>query len=296
LGGKFYLKESQIGKGSTFVAEVRVTEVEGRTQYFENFTASTALDDHKVVENEFPLDGKRILLVEDAPDNQELISIYLKNAGAAVDIVSDGAAGIEMAMKGSYSAIVMDIHMPGMGGLEAVTEMRKNGLTLPVVALTAHAMKEERQRCFAAGFSDFLSKPTDPEALVHALSKAATSPSESEQVLVVEDDGDTRDLIQHILESAGITVGLSMSAEDALEYLDQHPLPKLILTDLTLPNMSGADLVQQINRREDRSRTKVIIVSGWDDLARRAEVLSADGFLRKPINVASILRTVQELH
>jgi signal transduction histidine kinase/DNA-binding response OmpR family regulator len=162
MGGEFFLKESALGKGSTFVARVRaevalpVADGEGQNQR---------------PSNPSPLGTERlanvnVLLVEDSPDNQDLIRILLRKAGAAVDLAVDGVEGVEMAILRPYDIILMDVQMPRMGGIEAVRILREKGLALPIAALTAHAMKDERERCLLAGFSSFLAKPIQQEALI----------------------------------------------------------------------------------------------------------------------------------
>lgn len=112
----------------------------------------------------------RILLAEDGADNQRLISHILRKAGATVDIAENGQVAIDMAMKAwleetesspHYSVILMDIQMPVKDGLAATTELRSRGYPWAIVALTANAMTEDRQRSQDAGCDDFATKPID---------------------------------------------------------------------------------------------------------------------------------------
>jgi signal transduction histidine kinase/CheY-like chemotaxis protein len=166
LGGTFVLEQSELGKGSTFVARIRATGVGTATKEldFSMKTPSTSLASGL-------LSGLRVLLVDDSPDNQALISIYLRRAGATVEIASDGQQGYDLAMKDSFHVILMDIQMPIMDGVSAIKKLRANGYKKQVIALTAHAMKEERTRCLAAGFNDFLSKPVTSTELVGRLAR-----------------------------------------------------------------------------------------------------------------------------
>ncbi len=113
--------------------------------------------------------ASRILLVEDSPDNQKLIGIYLKAAGYQFDIADNGKAGVEKAMANHYDVVLMDIQMPVMDGHAAVRMMRSNGYQGPIIALTAHAMTEERARAKVSGFTDYLTKPLEREKLLASI-------------------------------------------------------------------------------------------------------------------------------
>ena len=162
MGGDFVLAQSELGKGSTFVAHIPVEtpDLDG------DGYPSTGLEPTHI---SHMLDGVRILLVEDSVDNQTLLSFLLRTAGASVELAKDGREGVEKALRGAYDAIVMDIQMPHMDGLEAVRIMRDKGLSLPILALTAHAMSEECERCLEAGFTSFLAKPVTQEMLLRHL-------------------------------------------------------------------------------------------------------------------------------
>lgn len=115
------------------------------------------------------LEGKSILLVEDSPDNIYLIQHYLKSTGARVDVALDGHEAIEKTRDNKYDAILMDIQMPGMDGLEATRRLRELGFVRPIIALTAHALPEESTRSTEAGCNLHLTKPISRETLIEAL-------------------------------------------------------------------------------------------------------------------------------
>ena len=122
-----------------------------------------------------PADGPRlfgrILLVEDGIDNQRLIAFHLRKAGASVDVADHGQAALKMialaAASGEpYALVLTDIQMPEMDGYTLVRTLRSRGSTLPIVALTAHAMSDDRRRCLDAGCDDFATKPVDRAQLI----------------------------------------------------------------------------------------------------------------------------------
>ncbi len=115
--------------------------------------------------------GGRVLVAEDSPTNQALIELLLKKLGIEVVIVENGQQAVQKAMTEKFDIILMDIQMPVMNGYEAARHLRKNGVKIPIIALTACAMKGDDEKCFAAGCSDYLSKPIDRKKLVETLLK-----------------------------------------------------------------------------------------------------------------------------
>jgi len=116
----------------------------------------------------------RILVVEDHPVNQRLAQRMLEKAGYQVQVASDGHQGVIKFKQESYALVLMDIQMPVMDGLEATAAIRKlegNGTRTPIVAMTAHAMKEDRERCLAAGMDDHITKPVHPKQLAAVLER-----------------------------------------------------------------------------------------------------------------------------
>ena len=115
--------------------------------------------------------GARILLVDDVELNRTVALAFLADTGVHVDVATHGREALEMARARPYDLVLMDIQMPEMDGLTATREIRKEARlrTLPIVAMTAHAMTGDRERSLEAGMNDHLTKPIDPEALYTAL-------------------------------------------------------------------------------------------------------------------------------
>ena len=107
----------------------------------------------------------RILAVDDEPINREIARLYLEAAGLAVDTASDGAEAVESARRTAYAAILMDMQMPNIDGLDATRRIRQmvGREQVPIIAMTANAFSEDKARCFEAGMNDFLTKPFDPD-------------------------------------------------------------------------------------------------------------------------------------
>ncbi len=167
LGGDVSLESTEAYKGSSFKIILEVKTL-GTTQWIPEFIQ---LDANKKKEAVKPLEketlkGMNILLVDDAPDNQTVIGLFLGLAGANVDFADNGEEGVKKAMAGDYNVVLMDIQMPIVDGYEATKRLRSQGFLKPIIALTAHAMKEERDRCLNAGCTDHFTKPVDRVKLI----------------------------------------------------------------------------------------------------------------------------------
>ncbi|MBV8035060.1 ATP-binding protein [Roseateles sp.] len=114
---------------------------------------------------------RRILLAEDNPVNQEVAVALIGSAGLAVDVAVDGRQAIAMVKDGDYALVLMDVQMPVMDGLDATRAIRRlaQGAGLPILAMTANAFDEERQRCLEAGMDDHVAKPVVAEQLFATL-------------------------------------------------------------------------------------------------------------------------------
>jgi CheY-like chemotaxis protein len=186
LGGEMSVS-SVAGKGSTFSVTVRAPNSEGenvKPAMEERASAGEVAEVEEVKPTaQKPLGGMRILLAEDGPDNMKLISFHLRKAGAAVTGVENGRLALEAltvdgTMEGAiaespeYDLLLTDMQMPEVDGYTLARRLREKGSELPIVALTAHAMAEDVQRCLSAGCDGYASKPIDRSVLIDTLSRA----------------------------------------------------------------------------------------------------------------------------
>ena len=120
------------------------------------------------------LKGRRVLVVEDNPTNQQVAQAVLEEASVHVDIADNGKDALEAIYKKPYDAVLMDIQMPEMDGFEATRRIRRDDrfAALPIIAMTAHAMKGDEERCLTAGMDDYIAKPIKQDRLFRTLLKA----------------------------------------------------------------------------------------------------------------------------
>ncbi|MDP1663350.1 MAG: CHASE domain-containing protein [Phycisphaerales bacterium] len=167
IGGDVTLLHTAPGLGSAFRLELPLEVAPGSSM---TSAATPALDVAPAGVPSSTFSG-RILLAEDGPDNQRLIKLHLTKAGATVDIAENGLVALAMidvaAAQGKpYTLLVSDMQMPEMDGYTLAQTLRQRGSVLPIVAVTAHAMAEDREKCLAAGCDDYDSKPIDRARLI----------------------------------------------------------------------------------------------------------------------------------
>lgn len=170
LGGGLHLESSTPNQGSSFVIQI-LPEVPSDARLLGSQELKFAANKKDDVDMNQALKGLNILLVEDSPDNQFLIETYLQKTGARISIKSNGLDGSEAALKEDFDLILMDVQMPVMDGHEATQKLRRLKYSKPIIALTAHAMNEEKMKCFASGFNEYLTKPLQKGILLDVLKR-----------------------------------------------------------------------------------------------------------------------------
>jgi signal transduction histidine kinase len=149
--------DSTVGEGSTFWFELPLPAVAARNaQDLPVETTPEVLP---------PSSGVRVLVVDDNLVNQKVATQMVRKLGHVVEVASDGVAALRAIDAGEFDLVLMDVQMPVMDGLEATSELRRRGNAIPVVAMTASALEEDRQRCEAVGMDGYVVKPMDVDGL-----------------------------------------------------------------------------------------------------------------------------------
>jgi CheY-like chemotaxis protein/anti-sigma regulatory factor (Ser/Thr protein kinase) len=170
MGGDVTLASSQPDHGSCFKIEILVGLAENK------------VSENVPIRNKPTLNSKqsRVLIVDDAIDNRLLLEMLLKKYQVETVSASNGQEAVQAALSSHFDLVLMDVQMPVMDGFEAVKQLRDQNYTQPVIALTAHAMRGDRERCIEKGFDDYIQKPINRQTLETCLTHYLSYPTTPE--------------------------------------------------------------------------------------------------------------------
>ncbi|MBV8659226.1 MAG: response regulator [Burkholderiales bacterium] len=175
MGGRLWV-ESEPGAGSRFGFTVLLRSVDPVADPLPSAVAAASgapTSASGTAGGPPDLTGTRILLAEDNPINRQIALEYLQDAKVVTDMAEDGEMALSMLAATRYDLVLMDIQMPILDGLRTAERIRQDAqyAALPIIALTAHALAGDRERCLAAGMNDYVTKPLDPAALYSKLAR-----------------------------------------------------------------------------------------------------------------------------
>lgn len=262
----------------------------------------------------------RILVIEDSPENLELMTYLLEAFGHTTLAAMDGAEGIEMARREQPDLVVCDVHLPKADGYEVAHALKSDARLkgIPLVAVTALAMVGDRDKVLGAGFDGYLAKPIIPAKFIEQIDGHLHAPpstpvlhmpepqaakdrltatlwhSQHARVLVVDDSRTNRDLIRQTLEPVGYEIRAVDNVRAGLALVREAP-PDLILSDLHMPEQGGFDFIRQVKADPCLAGIPFLMLSSslWADKDRATALqLGAVRFLSRPIAARALLEEI----
>lgn len=291
MGGSIEVA-SNLGTGSTFTvllpSEIKQPEIQQKVRISSSPPRA-------------PVAGT-VLVVDDDPISRDLIERTLARQGLRIEHAASGEQALIFAKQLRPDAITLDVMMPGMDGWAVLSALKADPelAEIPVILLSFVGNKSLG---FALGASDYLTKPVDSKRLAALLDKyrrdrdGVASNNSIGQILIVEDDFATREIVRRILEKHGWAVATANSGSAALQQLEVAR-PHLILLDLMLPEMDGFELIGELRKSESGKAIPIVVITGKELTEIESQQLegSVDRVLQKGVySCDTLLREVREL-
>lgn len=246
--------------------------------------------------------GKTVVVVDDHSVNLKLVCEILEAEGYVVERAMDAVEAEQVLARVVPDLVLMDIALPGTDGLTLTRRLKAEPrmAAVPIVALTAFAMKGDDRKALEAGCEGYITKPIDtrrfPEQVALFLDAGQAQVHEGVRVLIVEDDATDRKLVSVVLARNGLLVQQKVSGDGVLEAIVTQP-PDVILLDLRLPGMDGPELARRIHADPRTAGTPIVAVTAYPSMFPADELKSAgiELCIVKPIDTREIGRTLEGL-
>ncbi|MFP4598212.1 MAG: response regulator [Persicimonas sp.] len=303
LGGEITV-DSTLGEGSTFAMTVGCGALDGvpMVEPRLGITRSEVSDREPA-----RCLNRRVLVVDDRHDIRYLARYFIEQAGGLVEACSNGKEALERVAQAEasgegFDAIVMDMQMPVMDGYEACKRLRRAGFARPILALTAAAMRGDREKCLCAGCDAHVSKPIDGHHLVELLALHTETAVDSEsdagpeagstktRVLLVDDNRDLSDALGTLLELHDHEVCVRNDADEVVDAAVEFQ-PHVVLLDIGLGARSGYEVLADLVRLPEMQSATFIALSGRTSREDKKRSLAA-GFhhhVGKPVEIKKLI-------
>ncbi len=202
-----------------------------------------------------------VLVIDDDPASRDLTADILTREGFQVATAASGDEGLSLARQLRLSAITLDVMMPGRDGWSVLAELKSDPqlADVPVVLVT---IVDDRQRGFALGASEYLTKPVERERLAAVVSRFRRGTGTG-KVLVAEDDRGTREMLANMLRAEGWQVLEAADGEQALAFYEKDR-PDLVLLDMMMPKMDGFEFVARVKELPDAPRVPIVVLTAME--------------------------------
>jgi diguanylate cyclase (GGDEF)-like protein len=255
-----------------------------------------------------------VLVVEDNPANMRLTTLLLRSAGHSVLRALDAETGLKLARGEKPDLILIDIQLPGMDGFTATSILKEDPATasIPIITVSALAMKSDEERCQASGSDAYIVKPLRYHELYAVMEDLLEEPQAAETlanapepasdmtappiILIVDDESQNRRLLQTLLGLEGYATQTAADGSGALASVAEDP-PDLILLDDKMPGMSGRQVARAVKADPASSNIPIIMVTIQTDREARLAALDAgaEEFMTKPVDRAELWLRVRNL-
>ena len=317
MGGQGISLQSEAGVGSCFTFELDLPQTTAPSS--ESDAGTTSLSAHgrrawMADDRTNRLEtfcGQRVLVVDDHSVNQQVVQSQLEQMGLQVVLANDGAQAVDQVRSQAFDLVLMDIQMPVMDGYQATRAIRRFNPDIPIIALTAAAMVEDRHRALEAGMNDHLGKPFSSAELfrhlkvwlkTRAVDPVASTPPEAAQeageplirvtpnptratLLIVDDQPANIKVLANLLK-ADYTIQVASTGAKALEIASGKQPPDLILLDILMPEMDGYAVCKALKSHTATSHIPVIFITALDEASDETKGfdLGAADYISKPFH------------
>jgi len=253
----------------------------------------------------------RLLIVDDEEEFLMSSSQALGRRDFVVDMAPNGVTALEKVESNQYDAVVLDVKMPDIDGIEVFRQIHRIRPNLPVLLLTGHSSIGDAFHTSKDGIADYLSKPIDMDELAKCINRAISAAAGREEmaeegfpaidtgepvrVMIVDDEAELLDSLRKIFQRRNMEVTTAVSGEVALSML-QQALVDIIVLDVKMPGMDGLEVLRRV--KQQYPSIEVILLSGHPSVEAALEGvrLGAGEYLKKPPDIDELVNTIRRLY